>query len=398
MYYSDYIQNIFLYMFKATLIVVAVLIVLLYIYRTGKKKSPKIQFCDLFAMATLIFLASVRLNVGSDYQRYHDLARMYATSIDSVTDLLSANTLRAYNYQIGFPVISILADKLFDNEYAVFFIVACIIYIPTICFFRKHSSDTYIAILAYLLLGFWGSSMNILKQAIAMMMLLYVFEALQERRTLKAVLLSLVAVSFHTSAIIAIIAILFFNLLKPTKKTLAICLIGGVLLRFIYVLLLSVLSHFSIFGKYINRYIVGSQIVGVDRTFMIYGIFIQTAILGLILFLAISNIDALRKVQPDIDSYISVTMIGIPLCILGISNSMWLIYRFGLFFIQFVVIIIPALVSSYEEKHSEKTTTVAFAISHKYRLMLIFLLLAWHFLYSVLMLDNNTFSIDTWLL
>ena len=353
--------------------------------------SHRIRIADLLSISLLIFVTSARYGVGSDYYKYLRMSQSYANHFRTLDNLLRGEVIRDYSYQIGFPAISIIANSLFHNEYAVFFVVACMIYIPFVLYFRKKSPNVFYSICVYILFGLWGLSLNVIKQAIAMVFICFAYEALKNRRFVLFALLTLLGTSFHSTALLAAIGLFVATFIKPTRRSLNICIVVGVVLRFVIMIIIRFLTRFALFARYYARYISGDTVSGVNRTVIPVGVLLETVFVLYVLNMAIKNKDELESIMPDIDSYISVIMVSIPFSILGISGSLWLANRFAKFYLLFLTILMPALMM--QGKDLSRTRSYVIRVDRSFILLL--MLFVWHFFYSSLILDNNAFIIDS---
>lgn len=358
--------------------------------------TKKLQLGDITAAIILVFLSGSRYEVGSDYTRYLQSARFAASRFADLRTLFNMEVLNRYSYEIGFEAMSVLVSRLTRNQYAIFWVVAIILYVPFIYYCRKRTCDSYAALAIFLLFGFWGLSLNIMKQAIAMMLVVCIFEFIKRKQYIFALLFALVSVSFHTTSIVAIIAIIVIHhlqrkLLIPTKKNLNRMIIIGIIARFGTSIIMLLLSRISIFSKYILY--LDSENARINRSFIWVGALTETAIVYLILRLAIGHLDELKKRDKHIGEIISIIMIGLPLSIVGISRQLWLANRFAKFFFLFLIILVPAMMGKFSDANSNRR----YIFPQKTRIAFWSSMIIWHMIYSVFMLDNNFFKISTYL-
>lgn len=377
------------YSLLTSAIAIAILLVMKFYYITDKRYIKRLQLADVFAMGTLILLASLRYGVGSDYFNYLNQAIAYGINFSSASSLFQGNIMRDYSYQIGYAALSVFSYKTFHNEYAIFCVVACIIYIPYILYFRRKSPNVFYSLCVYVLFGLWGLSLNIIKQAIAMVFICFAYEALKKKRFVLFAFLTVGGVLFHSTALLAAIGLVAATFIKPTFRNLNICIGIGVILKFVIMFVIRFLTRFTIFARYYSRYIYGDSVSGMNRTVIPVGVLLETIFVIYILYLAIGNRSKLKKFIPDIDSYISVVMLSIPFSVLGLSGTLWLANRFAKFFLQFLTILLPSIMMQGKDLFREKR----FVIKPDSSFILLVLLFVWHFFYSSLMLDNNTFVI-----
>lgn len=365
------------------------------LYCANRHYSRKIQIDDLFGMLALICLSGLRYEVGSDYIRYQQGYLFAANRFRDLSTLFTKEVLSRYTYEVGYETLSVFTYRLFHNEYAIFWVVAIILYIPLVFYCRKRTNDAHVAFATFVLFGFWGLSLNIMKQAIAMMLAVCFYEFLKKKKYIRAVLCAIIAFSFHTTSIVAIGVIVLVHIIAKkvnisTKRNLRLIVLIGIALRFGTSLLLAVMSHISPLSKYV--YYLDSEYTRINRSFIWIGALVETIVVIIIIYIAINKIDDLQKRNPENAEIIAIIMMGIPLSIIGVSRRLWLANRFAKFFFLFLIVLLPSLIGrDYSVKgklylfHSK--TRVSFWIG----------LITWHILYSVLLLDNNLFHIGTYL-
>lgn len=368
------------------------------LYGVLYRKGRKIRIEDIILSILLILISSLRYDVGSDYFRYLESAERWVRRFPSIKMLFSGEMLEKYSFEIGYKILSVFANRISDSQYAIFWVVSVLLYIPIVWYCRKKTSNSSIAIAVFLLFGFWGLTLNIMQQALAMMFVLYSYEALKNKKYLMFIILAICAEMFHTSAIVAIIVVIVINfgVLKkfwePTKHNLLLMIAIGVILRFGTGFIIRFASRINMFAKYME-YLNAGVTDNISRKYIMYGAFIETVIVIMILYFSIRNVDLLKKYNINVENIISFIMIGIPFSIIGISRTLWLSNRFAKFFFFFLIILIPDLVGNSEQKREKRGHFVL-----KYNQFVFWcLMIAWHAIYAVLMLDNNRFHIGTYL-
>ena len=364
------------------------------VFCMNNHSTHKMQPEDFYGILVLVFLSGYRYEVGSDYTRYLNAYHFAANRFSDLHLLFNAETLWRYSFEVGYETLSVLVSRLFSNEYAIFWVIAVILYIPLIIYCRKKTNDANVAFATYILFGFWGLSLNIMKQAVSMMLVLIIYELIKNKKYILSAFFAVLALSFHTSSIIVIGAIIAVHFLKrvvyiPSKKNLRLFVLIGIALRLSVLILYSPLSRFRLLSKYLTY--LNSENSDINRTFIWIGALIETIIIIAIVYIAIDNIPRLKHRCNDIEEIISLIMVGIPFSILGVSHRLWICNRFAKYFFLFVIVLIPALMGK-EYINGRKT----YLFRSDKRLFFWLGMIIWHLLYSVLMLDNNFFSINSY--
>ena len=393
-----------IYSLASTAICCAIIIFYSFIYKKGNKP----HFGDVIISVLLVVLAGFRYGVGSDYFRYLESADVWYRKFGSLRALLSWDVITKYSFEVGYKALSIVAGRLFESPYAIFWIVAIVLYIPIVHFCRKYTVNARAAIATFLLFGFWGLSLNVIQQAISMMLVLFCFEALNQKKYVRFVLLAILAESFHTTAIVAILILLFVKsgiakkILKPSYRNVILMVVLGLILKFSTGLFLRIASKISFFSKYVG-YLNATTLDGISRKYIMYGALIETVFIVGILFLSIWKKENKKsELIPEtghlssvpLDNVMSIIMLGLPLSIVGVSRTLWLANRFAKYQFQFLLVLVPSLV----ENHDSETNRTNDVILKRNQWLFWGLMIIWHAIYAVLMLDNNRFQIATYLM
>ena len=116
------------------------LMILMIIISKQIKNKKLASFIVVFAC---IIYASIRYNVGSDYDTYYLQYNNILNYFYSVKQILSLD------FQSAFNILLFLTKLYLKNEYAIFFVTAVIIYPLTFKIIRKNSSNFTEAIILF---------------------------------------------------------------------------------------------------------------------------------------------------------------------------------------------------------------------------------------------------------
>lgn len=107
------------------------------------------------------------------------------------------------NYNIGFSYLVKAVYELTDGDYQAFItIISLFILFSYMRFIRKYSPSPIQSVLYFLGLLYFTFLFDALKQAMAMSVLLFAFDAIIEKKPIKFILLVLLAVTFHFPALV----------------------------------------------------------------------------------------------------------------------------------------------------------------------------------------------------
>jgi len=213
------------------------------------KKTNKIQPIDIIMIIVLIIVSGIRCNVGSDYYTYYTAYNSWLVNLDSIYEVIHSNS------QFGLYVLGFILKSITDFPYAIFWLVACIIYPCMIIYMRKKTQKPSIAFMSFMLLGFYAISNNILKQTMAMLIMIYAYECFIKNKKIKFVIATLLASTFHTTAIIVAVLMILARKIKPSYKNLLIFILIGVIGLFTYNVVGNIVSHISLLERYQTYFI-----------------------------------------------------------------------------------------------------------------------------------------------
>ncbi len=107
------------------------------------------------------------------------------------------------NYNVGFSYLMKAVYELTDGDYQAFItIISLFIMFSYMRFIRKYSTSPIQSVLYFLGLIYFTFMFDALKQAMAMSVLLFAFDAIIDKKPIKFILLVLLAAAFHFPALI----------------------------------------------------------------------------------------------------------------------------------------------------------------------------------------------------
>lgn len=319
--------------FTNVLTYLLITIIAILFYKTLDRPSKKIQLIDIVMMLLLIIITGARFDVGTDYLAYLDKFNEINVNFINVTTIFEEET------EIGILLLSYILKNITTNEYVFFWGVSIIIYPLLIVYFRKKTKIVWFAFATFIFLGFFDVSMNILRQQIAMVFILFSYEFLIEKKHLKFILITALAAIFHTTSILAALLLILSRFIKPTYKNLFYSILIGIVGYIFYkYLLLKIFSYNTIFSKYENY--ISAQDGSLLRGLRIYSIIGYAIVFILLTFIILSKNNNLKKVLKERHQMISLLFIGIVINIIAIDY--WVLNRIALYMYQFIIVLLPA--------------------------------------------------------
>ena len=160
--------------------------------REGEGKKTKLYVAACFVALTLI--AAVRSDmVGVDTSQFcRAYAHIGVTPWSSLGD--------SFRYEWGFLVLCKLLNYISSDPQLLIAVSSLIINVPIGIFIYRNSTKPGLSIFLYLGLTLYTQNMNIMRNAMAVAVVLLAFEALKERRNVLFFALIALATGFHQTA------------------------------------------------------------------------------------------------------------------------------------------------------------------------------------------------------
>lgn len=126
-----------------------------------------------------------------------------------------------FRYEYGFTFLCWILSKIINNPQILLISTAFFINFSVLHFIRKNSNNIFASVLIYIFLNFYFSYMNIMRQAIAISIILWGYEFLKDKKYLKYTICCIIASLFHESALLALLLIVIKKI-KFNKKTILV--------------------------------------------------------------------------------------------------------------------------------------------------------------------------------
>lgn len=179
---------------------------------TGQKASISLM------AVILIFISGFRYYVGTDYYSH---VKNFSSMLEQEID---------WNSQPALTIIARISTKLGFGYYGWFFTMAAITIGLVMIAIWKYSDYKCYSVFLYIFLGCWVGSFNTIKQAAAAAILFFGYDALEDRKFLKWVIICCIAAMFHVSAFAMIPVYFLVDNKMFAKKIIMICIVGVALL------------------------------------------------------------------------------------------------------------------------------------------------------------------------
>ena len=344
----------------------------IFVLKIKDKKKSLLHISDLIIYIVITTVSAIRLNTGSDFYNYYTYFNQVNENFSSIKEVL-------FQSQGGYWILSYIIKMFTDYQYAIFVVIAILSYAYLFYIIRNESDDPSCTLLCYLFLGYYAYSNNILKQYIAMMFVMSAYLNFNDKNYFECLILSFLAVSFHYSAGIVLIVMFLVKNIKPTfgKYRVAILagIAGAVSLNLILTIFIKLVPSASGYAKYLDWRRSGQ-------------IRLIAAVIGMGIIYAFLTFVILKykeeiKLQNE-HRYKEIIFLIVGLCINIISIRQWIINRVAIYFYQFIILILPTMLSVLKSKPRKKAKIVL------YTLMFLYM-----FFSSVFLGENEYYSYNT---
>lgn len=159
----------------------------------------------------LIVLSAIRdFSVGADTLNY--CQGFQYIRIRSFKDALS------FGWEQGYVITNWLLGRFFKNSRALLVFMAAFILLPIFYWIKKKSKWPVLSLLIFVGMGMWSASMFILRQWCAMAILTFSYKYIREQKFIPFLILVLIAMLFHRTAAIFLLAYFVMNIRLDTAK------------------------------------------------------------------------------------------------------------------------------------------------------------------------------------
>lgn len=321
--------------------ILLIIVILLYFILTKTKLKKYNENNILFYMLIFAIFTIVQgfraYSIGTDTKHYVEIYNTIKNS--SWLEILSR---RAVNIEIGFgALMKLIAICNLPARYFLI-IIAMIINGGFIYFIYKNSKNPLLSILIFMGTEFFTLSFTALRQMTAVVIILYAYMFIKERKNLKAFLTIILASFFHTTALI-FIPVIIFNYIKINKKSLEIIVGLFLILQIIGMPILQFVIENTTYAKYLAT----NGASGGETQLIVMIIY---TIIGLTIYYKND-----KKGTDNILILIMITAIYLQ----SFACRIQLLGRLTWYFYIFNVIYLPNIIASVESKKQKTVLSLA---------------------------------------
>ena len=320
-------------------------------------KEKKI-FISLVCFELIIFVSMRADSIGADTTLYVSALDYYKSLPQDA--ILTAGLIYPFDFEPGYFLLTKLCAWLSLSHAFFFAIVGAIIYIPLFKFIERNSENALISLLVYFAFGFFGYSLGIFRQMIAVSITLCGTVYLKEHKLAKYVVIVFIAPLFHTTAIIVLPLywLYRFNIQKTIKYIFVMEIFAFIFGRKIIEIFLKIFPSYA--------HYIGSQydVQG--------GSYVMLIVLNILMILGTYASYYNKNFSPGMQLAVAALMIACVLQVMG--YSMGIFGRIVPYYSIYSIVLIPALINNFFTKHTRWIARVILAIM----LILMFYLLTYN--------------------
>jgi EpsG family len=301
---------------------------------TSQDNKKRLWFALLSGAATFVVMGLRHPDVGTDTNQY-----LYLYNNRSL-DILSLELFKFDEW--GFYTLNTFINILgFENQ-GYILVMSLLISLSFSLFFYKYSKNIFLSFYLHLTIGLFSMSMSGLRQTLAVCLILLAFHFLIKRKLIGFFVSMLVAYTLHHSAIVFLPVFLLRNLTINKKRGIVLLILvsSTMFYRELFTPLIELVAP----DRYLERYDLISDAYQVNPLLIL----IALAIPIVCLFFW-DNLGRVENKEKEIYSILFVlSIINILLNILSLNSNM--MGRLSFYFIPFIVILIPNIISEIKSK------------------------------------------------
>lgn len=281
----------------------------------------------------LALMAAIRAPiVGNDTQNYINL---YNDVVN--TQLYSDFLMR---YEAGYIWLNRMCGHVSKNPQTIIIVSAMITTIGYMYFFKKYSKSICLSIIMFICLRYYDQTLNIIRECIAICIILYSFKYILRRKFLQFCICISIAFLFHKTAIIFIFA-WWISKLRLTTRNLCLFFLLSIIFAIqfgaIFQQLLMIFETYSYYD--------GGEYFGETRIATYLMLILQCLFFSIALVIRKKYVSDINK-----DDNIMLLLWFCGICILLVSTQFNLLDRIATYFNVFSLVAFPNTISLIKKR------------------------------------------------
>lgn len=328
---------------------ILILLLICLVLDSQKTNHKNTAIIIIFCLILTFLSACRKYTVGVDSIQYYTNYTLLGTHSD---------ILQVTRYESGFKLLCEFLYTINSNPQFLFIITSLFI-IPSVCrFISKHSSNKILSLILYLTLNVYFFELTGLRQAIAIAIMVYAYDALLNNKKMIFSILIILASLFHQSALLLLLIFILFDKIKYNNKV------------YFKVLLFTLVSFFAfqpllgLFSKYFSKYAgyIGSDF-GTENYFgALFQFLLSFAIYTVCHFIYVKN-----STNSNRNTEFLLKCSALAMYFYAMSMKMSIVGRMAPYFMIYSIILIPNIekyISTQKNKLLFIVCTLFIAISY----------------------------------
>lgn len=318
----------------------------IYILNINQKLKDKLFLGVSFFI--LSFISAFRGNeVGTDTDSYIDIFMFYVIGASDP------------HTETGFALLNQFISYISDTPQAIIIATSILINLGFMHFIYRNSKNIWLSVYLYITLFYYFFSFNLVRQFIAMSIILFAWNFLKKGKIIRFILIVLIASTFHTTALISLLLI-FVYLGRKSTKLITLITISTVVAIFSTNAIFNFIVQ--LFPRYYGYYDASNQDTGGIMPIVLYSV------------IFISLYLTREKQNNEHNLMLNIAAICAALSVLNYFH--YLFYRPAFYFNVFAIILIPFIATRFKGKDHLIAIYIICSLGMLY--MIYYLLLGWH--------------------
>ncbi|WP_353505356.1 EpsG family protein [Clostridium sp. Marseille-Q2269] len=271
----------------------------------------------------------LRSGIGTDYSMYEEY--FYLINQFNIKDIISSDSFRMEN---GYNILNKFVSYICNDAQIIFLVSSFFILFLIIKSSKDYFSKYDYNIILFIMLGYYHSSFNGIRQYIAIAIFIYSVRYIFSKNMFKYIILIIIATSFHRTAI-CLLPIYFITNKIYSKLFLILGVIISLFSNYAYEIILNKILpviNSSYYYTYIDSKYVNEGIGGAGNEILLI-------LLVLLIIISIVFREHLIRLDSKNNFYINILIIGLFLRVLGFQSQLF--FRMSLYFLIFTIYLLP---------------------------------------------------------
>lgn len=315
--------------------IVNVLCIIMLRILSRRIKNGKKYYCIIIGALLTLTMGLRSIQMGQ-----YDVEFNYAPMFERLATLSFSEVLKRYPSDSCFYFFSKVISLLFGNVHAWLLLISIIVVAPITILIYQKSNSVSLSFILYLTLNYYGFSFTLLRQSIAVSIVVLAFLQYEKENRRWAYILTAIACGFHITAIV-FVAFCFLKNMKIGKKQLfAVAIAYVISVAFSNEVITRIFQVFT--AERFTRYLETKTVTQFNHTIFF---------VALCLFVAasfpvwLSNKKTMQELvaKSGLTHLYNIAIIN--LCILSLITTWDLMFRVAMYYGIFTIVYIPNIIS-----------------------------------------------------